>query len=75
MAGLLTATFWNNILSKPALARKLRMNSVSLVIGLIVRAEAAKNRTAARIAKVTFSDAKDEALTVVSNILRLKGRS
>ena len=54
-----------------ALARHLGISPVALVIGLIARAQAASNRTAARLAKAILSNAGDEELAVVARMLGL----
>jgi|SRR5665213_395545 len=54
-----------------ALAGRLGIDPVSLIIGLIARIEAQNNRTAARIAKNILGDAADEELTSQARRLRI----
>jgi hypothetical protein len=47
------------------------IDPVALIIGLVSRAEASKNRTAGRIAKDILGNANNEGLTTLTQVLRI----
>jgi hypothetical protein len=54
-----------------ALARRLGIDPVIMIVGLIARNEAQKNRTAARIAKAILTNVNEDELTALARTLRL----
>jgi hypothetical protein len=58
-----------------ALARRLGLDPVALVVGLVARSESLKSRSAARLAKAIFGDIAREGLDHIAQMLGLKGGS
>jgi hypothetical protein len=58
-----------------ALAQRLALHPVALVIGLIARSESWRSRSAARLIKAIFGDIAREGLDHIAQMLGLKGAS